>query len=246
MENSIEYISLTSLSYALIPAIIALYFLNSWSLNVKRAGYALCRMLSQLLLIGYVLNYVFNSENVWLISLILLAMMCISSWIALNIIQPHRLTLLKYAITAIFTSSTFILFIVTQGVLNVSPWYQPQVILPLGGMIFATSMNSVSLSAERFIDEINRHQNYYLARKQALKTASIPVVNSLFAVGIVSLPGMMTGQILTGVSPHIAARYQIMVMIMLFSASIIAAVLFLSLLKRVYPEITQTSVNNRV
>lgn len=244
MENSIQHISLAALSYVLVPIGIALYLLQSWSLDTKRAGYALGRMLSQLLLIGFVLNYIFNSDNAGLISLILLVMMAISSWIALNVIKPHRLTLLKHAFLAILLSSVFILVVVTQGVLSVSPWYQPQVILPLAGMIFATSMNSVSLAAERFIDEINRHKDYYLARKQALKTASIPVVNSLFAVGIVSLPGMMTGQILTGVSPHIAARYQIMVMAMLFSSAIIAAALFLRLLKHVYPKVISDGNTN--
>jgi putative ABC transport system permease protein len=92
-------------------------------------------------------------------------------------------------------------------------------------------MNSISLSAERLNAEIGRYVPYDEARKIALQSSLIPVTNSLFAVGLVSLPGMMTGQILSGVSPLIAVRYQIMVMCMVFGASGIATAFFLVLVK---------------
>ena len=68
-------------------------------------------------------------------------------------------------------------------------------------------------------------------RIEALKASLIPITNSLFAVGLVSLPGMMTGQILSGVSPFIAARYQIMVMCMIFASAGISAASFLALVR---------------
>ncbi len=98
-------------------------------------------------------------------------------------------------------------------------------------MIFANSMNTVSLAAERFETEISTGRNYYEVRAIALQTSLIPMINSLFAVGIVSLPGMMTGQILSGVSPIIAAQYQIMVMCMIFGSGGISAALYLTFLK---------------
>ena len=84
-------------------------------------------------------------------------------------------------------------------------------------MIFATAMNSISLCAERLFSEMNNGVPYHQARKNALNAATIPVINTLFAVGLVSIPGMMTGQILSGVSPLIAARYQIIVICMIFA-----------------------------
>ena len=99
-------------------------------------------------------------------------------------------------------------------------------------MIFAASMNSVSLAAERFQAEKDKGLPYTEARQTALQTALIPIINSLFAVGVVSLPGMMTGQILSGVSPLIAAEYQIVVMTMLFGASGISAATYLVLVKQ--------------
>jgi len=96
---------------------------------------------------------------------------------------------------------------VTQAVLNLNPWYSPRYVIPLAGMIFASSMNSVSLAVERLTAEMERNVDYQQARNTALRTSLIPITNSLFAVGLVSLPGMMTGQILSGISPLVAARY---------------------------------------
>ena len=114
------------------------------------------------------------------------------------------------------------------------PWYAPQSMIPIAGMIFANSMNSVSLAAERLNAEMERNVSYDVARKIALQSSLIPVINSLLAVGLVSLPGMMTGQILSGVSPLIAARYQIMVMCMILGSAGIATAYFLVLVKPVF------------
>ncbi len=106
----------------------------------------------------------------------------------------------------------------------------PNYVVPLAGMIFANSMNTVSLAAERFESECRGGTGVIEAKHIALQTGLIPVINSMFAVGLVALPGMMTGQILSGVSPLIAARYQIMVMCMLFGASGISAFCYLQLM----------------
>lgn len=103
--------------------------------------------------------------------------------------------------------------------------------IPLAGMIFANAMNSVSLAGERLMAEINRNISYEQARIIALQASLIPITNSLFAVGLVSLPGMKTGQILSGVSPFIAARYQIMVMCMMFASAGISSTIFLALVR---------------
>ena len=121
--------------------------------------------------------------------------------------------------------------LITQGVLDLAPWYSPRYLIPLAGMIFAIAMNTVSLAAERFYSEIQRHAKDEQARDIAFRASLIPNVNTLFAVGLVALPGMMTGQILAGVSPLIAARYQIMVMCMLFGTSGLASACFLILLR---------------
>ena len=89
------------------------------------------------------------------------------------------------------------------------------------------------LAAERFESEFKRGESYISARRTALDATLIPQINSLFAVGLVALPGMMTGQILSGVDPNIAVRYQIMVMWMIFGSGGIAAVMYLVLRTRI-------------
>ena len=98
-------------------------------------------------------------------------------------------------------------------------------------MIFANAMNAISLAGERLYSELNHNQDYARARNTAFQAAMIPVTNALLAVGLVSLPGMMTGQILAGTSPLIASRYQIIVMCMIFSSAGISVALFLTFLK---------------
>lgn len=232
--NNIETISLSNLGFSLIPALLVLLIISRWSLSVAHSTYALIRMLAQLALVGYVLTFIFDSQDSKLILLILFIMCFASSWIALGTIASQRLTLYKYAFLAIVLGGGFTLLLITQGTLSVSPWYAPHYIIPIAGMIFANSMNSVSLAAERLDAEFKHKDHYTQARNIAFQAAMIPVINSLFAVGLVSLPGMMTGQILSGISPFIAARYQVMVMAMIFGSSGLSAALYLSFVKSYY------------
>lgn len=225
-------VELGNLALAFIPVVFVLVIFFRWQLSYKKAAYAVARMLVQLLTVGYVLAYIFDTNLPVVVMLVLLVMIFVASWIALNTVAGKRRELYGFALAAIALGGGVTLAVISHWVLVVDPWYQPQVLIPLGGMVFANAMTSVSLCAERFFSEINHQQSYADARAAAFNAALIPVVNSLFAVGLVSLPGMMTGQILSGVSPLIAARYQIMVMCMLFTVSGLSAALFLRFIKR--------------
>ena len=232
--NGIETISLSSLALSLLPALLVLLIFARWSLNVKHSIYALVRMLTQLALVGYALTYIFAAQNSGIILLILCIMCIASSWIALSTVTELRLTLYKYAILAMALGGGLTLLLITQGTLHLTPWYAPHYMVPIAGMVFANTMNSVSLAAERLHSELQNHDSYTQARNIAFQAAMIPVINSLFAVGLVSLPGMMTGQILSGISPFIAARYQIMVMAMIYGSSGLSTALYLTLVKPTY------------
>ncbi|MCP4985043.1 MAG: ABC transporter permease [Colwellia sp.] len=145
MNQVLATIPLTKLLIAFIPVFLVLVILARWSLPQKRTLHALARMLVQLLLVGYVLSYIFESDSAWGIGLLLLVMVFVSSSIALNNIEAPRKALFKSAFCAIFFSSVLVLFIISQGVLNLTPWYQAQTLVPLAGMVFANGMNSVSL-----------------------------------------------------------------------------------------------------
>jgi len=231
MNNTIQIISLPNLAIAFIPALAVLGILYKWSLDYRNTIYALARMLGQLLLIGYFLIYIFECENAWILVFVLAVMVFASSWIALRTVKTERKNFYLKSLLAITIGGGATLLLITQGVLDLRPWYWPRYMIPLAGMIFANAMNCVSLAAERLVAEMERHVSYEQARHIALRAALIPITNSLFAVGLVSLPGMMTGQILSGISPLIAARYQIMVMCMIFGSAGISATLFLFFIK---------------
>ncbi|RTZ59091.1 MAG: ABC transporter permease [Gammaproteobacteria bacterium] len=230
MSTTIHAIPLTRLAFSLAPVAIVLYLQYRWSLNYREGIYAVGRMLGQLLIIGYFLGYIFNANNAWIIVAVLTVMVLTSSWIALRTVEKQRNRLYGYVLISLLIGGATTLALVTQGVLDLHPWYQPRYMIPLAGMIFANAMNAISLAAERYHDETSRGADYQTARNAAFRTALIPITNSLFAVGLVSLPGMMTGQILSGIDPLIAARYQIMVMAMIFGSGGIASAVYLWIL----------------
>ncbi len=232
MGTVVTTIPTQGLFIAFIPALIVIGIIFRWAAGTQTAIYATLRMLVQLLLIGYVLTYLFESDQPLIIIAVLLFMLAVSSWIAIRPLEQKKRHSYFNALVAISIGGILTLALVSQAVLGIQPWFSPRYLVPLAGMIFAGSMNSVSLAAERFQSESDRGTPYVEARRIALQAALIPMINSLFAVGLVSLPGMMTGQILSGVSPLIAAKYQIVVMTMLFGASGISAALYLVLANR--------------
>jgi len=229
MSTAVETIPLANLALAFIPAAVVVVVLHIWSRDSIETLFAFARMVLQLALIGYFLVFLFDTDHAAVVMAVLGVMVLASSWIALRTAKDQRKALYSLALAAIFIGGGSTLIVITQGVLNSDPWYAPRFLVPLAGMIFAASMNSVSLAAERVRAELGRGESYIDARSTALHASLIPITNALFAVGLVSLPGMMTGQILSGVSPLVAARYQIMVMCMMFAASGLSASLFLLL-----------------
>jgi len=237
MSNHILDISLASLSVAFIPTLFVFFILYKWHMNYGNAIYANVRMISQLLIVGYLLVFIFSTNNPWLVLGILTIMILASSWIAMGVLKKHQVQLFKFTLVAIFVGGGINLVLITQGVLMLEPWYEPRYMIPLAGMIFANAMNSVSLAVERLDAELANKVEFKRAREIAFQASLIPTINSLFAVGLVSLPGMMTGQILSGVSPLIAVRYQIVVMCMVFSSAGISSALFLMLSKKYFARI---------
>jgi putative ABC transport system permease protein len=231
MENPVITLSLPQLALAFVPVGLTLLIQFKWSFGTGNALYALGRMLVQLLLIGYVLAWIFGAHNGLLILLVLGIMLVASSWIAMGTVKEHRRQLLLASLASIVIGGGLTLTLITQVVLQLDPWYLPRYMIPLAGMVFANAMTAVSLAAERLYAELAHDLGWEKARLTAYQAAMIPVINALFAVGLVSLPGMMTGQILSGVSPLIAARYQIMVMCMIFASAGISTAIFLSISK---------------
>ena len=229
MNTAVQAITWQGLALALVPAVIVLFIMWRWTAGVGTGIYATLRMLIQLLLIGYVLVFIFETGQPTIVLGILGAMLIIASWISIRPLTHKSRRLYVNALTSISVSGVLTLALVSQVVIDVEPWFSPRYLIPLAGMIFAGGMNTISLAGERAWAEAERGASYFETRRIALQAALIPMINSLFAVGLVSLPGMMTGQILSGTSPLVAAKYQIVVMSLLFGVSGMSAAIFLYL-----------------
>ena len=147
MNESITAIPFSSLLLVFIPVAVVIGLLHSWSLDWKNIIYAVIRMVVQLLLIGYFLVYIFESNDAAITVSVLSVMVFTASWISLRTIKQKRRKLFQFALTAILIGGGLTLFLVTQFVLKLNPWFMPRYMIPLAGMIFASSMNGVSLAA---------------------------------------------------------------------------------------------------
>jgi len=224
-----QTIPILELSLVFIPTIFLLAVMFRWQLKAFTGLYANIRMVLQLFLVGYFLTYVFETKKPLVIILLIVVMIGVSAWIALRSLEEKDIKSYFMFFISIGVPGLILLGLITQFVLQMQKWFEPSLVVPIAGMIFANSMNTVSLAAERFESEIKRDKDYFNARRLALDASLIPQINSLFAVGLVALPGMMTGQILSGIDPVIAVRYQIMVMWMTFGSGGLAAVMYLLL-----------------
>ena len=228
----IHDISFLDLVWIFLPISIVYYIYSKWTKDKITVPYALSRMLLQLVLIGYILTYIFETKEFYIIISILSVMLVVASIISMRPVAKKDKSNYIISFISIFIGGSISLGFIILGVLDLPLWYEPRFIIPLAGMIFANSMNSVSIAAERFGVEYERENDYEKSRETAYKASLIPNINMLFAVGLVSIPGMMTGQILSGVSPLIAVKYQIMVMGMILSSTGISTALYLTIIKK--------------
>jgi len=135
MNNSIQIIPFANLAVAFIPVFVVIGIFIKWSLGFGSALYAVSRMLAQLLLVGYCLAFIFDTDSVWIVTAVLSVMVLTASWIALRTTKAGRSVLYKYALCSILLGGGTTLLLVTQGVLNLKPWYMPRYLIPLAGMI---------------------------------------------------------------------------------------------------------------
>ena len=137
MDSAITVISNQGLALALLPTAAVIGLMVYWSADAKTASYATLRMLVQLLLIGYVLVYIFETEQPAIIVAVLLFMMAVSSWIAIRHVKHERMRALRHSFVSIAIPGSLVLALVSQVVIGIDPWFSPRYLVPLAGMIFA-------------------------------------------------------------------------------------------------------------
>lgn len=202
------------------------------------------RTVVQLTLVGYVLAYVFSLNSPWLIVGILILMCVVAARTATSRAGTAFDLPSSLAFVSLFCSTFLIGSLVVGLIISPQPIYSARIVIPIFGMILGNSMNAVALGLDRLYGDAKSNSHLietllafgatpWEAIKPSLVTAlragMTPTINSLMTVGIVSLPGMMTGQILSGIDPRQAVRYQIVVLLMVSAAGAVSCLLVLGL-----------------
>ncbi len=233
------YIELSYFDLAAAAVFLVANGLLSLALNLgleRQLLISSARMIVQLLAVGLVLKAIFATASPWLTLLIALAMVAFAGrevWAR----QERRLTgKWGYGIGAtamLFAGATVTVVALTQQIEPV-PWWSPRFALPLFGMILGNTMTGVSLGLDTLNNALYREQRAIEAQlllghtrwqavrpfaKRALRSGFMPIINAMAATGVVSLPGMMTGQILSGVDPTEAVKYQLLIMFLIAGAT---------------------------
>ncbi len=243
MTQHIVPLELMQLVYA-----YALILLSAALARFKRVGqekqllWASLRMALQLIAVGYLLRLVFAVHSPVPVLLMLVAMTGFSLQIAGSRIKKKMPHFYRIMGSSLIIGCGGITFYVCLLVVGYTPWFDPRYLIPLAGMIIGNAMNGASLAAERLASEIhdrreeietaiclgaNARQASDSALRAAYSASLIPTMNTMAATGIVALPGMMTGQILSGTEPVTAVRYQIAIICAITGAVAITSFLIL-------------------
>nr|WP_321397570.1 iron export ABC transporter permease subunit FetB [uncultured Desulfobacter sp.] len=208
-------------------------------------GAARCAI--QLTIMGYVLSFIFDIASVWIV----LALFCVMAAFAVRIVRGN---VSEKSIPFVFPSFISMLLvyavvtsIVTGLIVKATPFWHPQYFIPIAGMVAGNSMTALGLSLDRLLSDLKAKRDLVEMQlclgatsveasqdifRDALKAGMIPSINALAGVGIVFLPGMMTGQILSGEDPMLAIRYQIVVMFMLVASTALTVSMVLGIVRR--------------
>ncbi len=235
-----------ALSYIDVAAAAALILINgivsiALRLRMERSLLlASVRTTVQLLLVGFVLQWVFAIDRWYVVVAMLLVMTVVAGYTA-GARNDRRFTgmwistLLSMGISS-WIITAYALLVVLHGI---EQWYQPQYAIPLMGMVLGNTLNGISVGLSTLTSELaqrrgeidsalslgaTRYEAALPTLRQAIRLGMTPIINSMLVVGLVSLPGMMTGQLLSGTSPIEAVKYQIMIMFLVASATALGTV----------------------
>jgi putative ABC transport system permease protein len=216
--------------------------LSSWQkLGLEgQLAIAALRTMIQLLGVGYILAFVFAGNNPWVVLAILIVMVTTAAIVTRNRISQKIPRLLPIIWAAICFSMALTLTYVNLLIIQPERWYEPQYLIPLAGIVLGNAMNGGAIAGERLFSAINSSQleiETHLSlgatpqqavaqyRRDAVRAGLIPTLNVMMVAGIVTLPGSITGQLLSGVDPLQAAAYQILIMFMVAFTNTVSALL---------------------
>jgi putative ABC transport system permease protein len=243
-------IPLTRLALVLGFIVLAVVLSRRSRLGLERdLVWGALRGAAQLIAIGYLLLLLFNHERPSWVLLLLTVMLLVAAATSARRVEhgPGWRLLFPRALIAIGAGAAVALVPVFAFVVPPNPWYEARYLVPIGGMMLSNAMNVVAQVFERIFASANSEADQIEALlalgatprqalqrqvRATLRAALIPTINGLLTVGLVSLPGMMTGQIVSGTAPEQAVRYQIVIMYQLVGVAAVAGLLAVAFARR--------------
>ncbi len=215
----------------------------SWALSlgmVRSLLVAAARAYAQLLALGFVLGWIFGIGSPWLVAAALAAMVVIAARTARARVRGAHKAVFVDTLGSLAVTGFTVTFAVTAWIVRVEPWYDPRYFIPIGGMVVGNGMNAVAVCLDRLLSDFRARAGEVEAllalgarpweamrpsARDALRAGLIPTLNAMSVAGLVFIPGLMTGQVLSGTDPRVAAAYQIVVLLMISAATSLASVL---------------------
>ncbi|MEA5527364.1 ABC transporter permease [Nodularia spumigena] len=198
------------------------------------------RTILQLLVLGYVLDFIFALDNVWGVLAILAVIITITAIVARNRISPKIPLVLPLVWGAIFISTALTVLYANFLIIQPDRWYEPRYVIPLAGIVLGNAMNAAAIAGERLVStmnaqsvEIETHlslgatpqQAVSQYRKAAIRAAFLPTLNQMTLVGMVAIPGITTGQLIAGIRPIDAVSYEILIIFMVAASNLLTTIL---------------------
>jgi putative ABC transport system permease protein len=237
-----QYVPLSFWQVAVATSLIVVCGVMSLALRLgleRRLAVAAVRTVVQLTLVGLVLRWIFGDRPWYAVVAMMAAMTAIAGGAAVRRTARRYPGIWLDSVVSMWASSWLILAVAMLAVIRVEPWYHPQYAIPILGMILGNTLNGISLGLDRLGEELAAKRDqvetllalgatrWEAARdpvRHALRTAMTPTINSMMVVGLVSLPGMMTGQLLSGVDPGDAVKYQTVIMFFIAAGTSLGSV----------------------
>lgn len=239
-----EIIDLTWIQLAISLLILLIPIAILWKFKtglIRNTLVAIVRMIVQLVFVGYYLEYLFRFNNPWVNLAWILVMVLVADFSTLNRseLRPTKSIFIS-VFAATFLGLTLIDFFFLQFVIRLPNILDAQYLIPITGMILGNCLRGNVIGMNEFYYSLDQHREryrFFLASgatknealfpffRSALMKSINPTLASMATIGLVALPGMMTGQMLSGSSPLIAIKYQIMIMIAIFSCTLLCVFL---------------------
>jgi putative ABC transport system permease protein len=238
-----DLIKLDFVDLVLAVALMAIAIgLSAWEKLGLELNLALAtgRTILQLIVLGYVLDFIFAVDNVWSVLGIIIIILTITAIVARNRISQKIPLVLPLVWIAIFLSTSLTLLYTNFLIIQPDRWYEPRYLIPLAGILIGNAMKAAAVAGERLVSNINQfpteiethlclgatpQQAISQYRKDAIKAAFIPTLNQMMLIGMVTIPTFSSGQLLAGVSALEAVSYEILIIFMVAMVNLLTTIL---------------------